>query len=139
VANFRLPIVEERTDRARPIGSGSLGTDGRRRRPYPADVAGRWQRLRRAVYAALVCVWAALPWIPIGGHPAVFLDVDRRRFFLFGHTFNAQDLWLAFFAITGLGFGLVFLTALLGRVFCGWACPQTVFIESLFRPIERLV
>lgn len=120
-------------------GSGSLGTDGARRTPYPADVSGRFSRARKVVYVALVALWAALPWIPVGGHPAVFLDVDRRQFFLFGTTANAQDLWLLFFLVSGFGFGLVYLTALLGRAWCGWACPQTVFTELLFRPIERLV
>jgi cytochrome c oxidase accessory protein FixG len=120
-------------------GEGSLGVDGRRRRPVPADVRGRFIRARRAVYAMLILLWAALPWIPIGGHPAVFLDVDRRQFFLFGMTFNAQDAWLLFFAMSGVGFGLVYVTALLGRVWCGWTCPQTVFLEAVFRPIERLV
>lgn len=120
-------------------GEGSLGKDGRRRRPYPADVRGRFLRARRVVYVALIALWAALPWIRIGGHPAVFLDVDRRQFFLFGATFNAQDLWLLLVAITAFGFLLVYLTALFGRVWCGWLCPQTVFIEMLFRPIERLV
>ena len=120
-------------------GEGSLGKDGRRRRPYPADVSGRFLRARRIVYALLIVIWAALPWIPVRGHPAVFLDVDGRRFFLFGLTFNAQDLWLLFFLVSGFSFALVILTAVLGRVWCGWACPQTVFIEVLFRPIERLV
>ncbi len=128
MANVRLPVI-----------TGSLGKDGTRRRPYPADVRGPWQRARRITYFALIALWIALPWIPIGGHPALFLDIERRQFFLFGLTFNAQDLWLLFFAATGVGFGLVYVTALLGRVWCGWACPQTVFIESMFRPIERLV
>ena len=75
----------------------------------------------------------------IGGHPAVFLDVDAREFFLFGATFNAQDTWLLFFLLTGVGFGLVYATALAGRVWCGWACPQTVFLEGVYRRIERLV
>lgn len=121
------------------IGEGSLGRDGHRKRPYPADVSGRFVRARRAVYVALIALWAALPWVTIAGHPAVFLDIDRRQFFLFGVTFNAQDVWLMFFALSGIGFGLVYATALLGRVWCGWACPQTVFLEAVFRPIERLL
>ncbi len=121
------------------VGQGSLGTDGHRRRPYPADVSGRFIRARRAVYALLIAVWAALPWIPVSGHPAVFLDIEKRQFFLFGMTFNAQDAWLLFFALSGIGFSLVYATALLGRVWCGWACPQTVFLEAVFRPIERLI
>ncbi|MCU0686144.1 MAG: cytochrome c oxidase accessory protein CcoG [Polyangiaceae bacterium] len=119
-------------------GSSSLGTDGRRRLVVPADVRGRFQWARRVAFAALVALWAALPVVHVGGAPAVFLDVDARRFYLFGLTFNAQDAWLVFFGLTGFGFGLVYATALAGRVWCGWACPQTVFLEGLFRPIERL-
>ena len=52
-------------------------------------------------------------------------------------TFNAQDTWLLFFLLTGVGFGLVYATALAGRVWCGWACPQTVFLEGVYRRIER--
>lgn len=117
----------------------SLASDGHRRFVYPADVKGRFTRLRRGVFALLIALWIALPLVPINGHPALFLDVVRRRFYLFGATFNAQDVWLMFFVLTGLGFGLAFLTSVLGRVWCGYACPQTVFLESLFRPIERLV
>ena len=131
--HLHLPVIQPSQ-----FGEGSLGTDGRRKRPYPADVTGRWLTARRIVYAALIALWAALPWIPVGGHPAVFLDVDKRQFFLFGLTFNAQDVWLLFFLVSGVGFGLVYATAVLGRVWCGWACPQTVFLEALFRPIERL-
>ncbi len=144
---LRLPVIQPSPPGGeggarRPIrssGEGSLGRDGRRKRPYPADVSGRWLRARRAVYAVLIALWAALPWIPIGGHPAVFLDVEKRQFFLFGLTFNAQDAWLLFFALSGVAFGLVYATAVLGRVWCGWACPQTVFLEGVFRPIERLI
>lgn len=121
------------------LGPGSLGRDGKRLRPYPADVRGRFVTARRIVYYALIALWAALPWIPMGGHPAVFLSIEKRQFFLFGATFNAQDLWLVFFLVSGFGFGLLYVTALLGRVWCGWACPQTVFIEALYRPIERLI
>lgn len=131
---LHLPVVQPEPA---SFHEGSLGKDGRRRRPYPADVTGRWVTRRRIVYALLILVWAALPWIPVGGHPAVFLDVAARRFFLFGFSANAQDTWLVFFAVTGLGFGLVYTTALLGRAWCGWACPQTVFAEALFRPVER--
>jgi cytochrome c oxidase accessory protein FixG len=132
--SLHLPVVQGE----HVPGEGSLGRDGTRRRPYPADLKGRFVRARRVVYALLIAFWAALPWIPIKGHPAVFLDVDKRQFFLFGLTFNAQDVWLLFFMLTGVGFGLVTMTAVLGRVWCGWACPQTVFLESFFRPIERL-
>ncbi len=137
----RLPVIQSSTPPApgHTPGEGSLGRDGTRKRPYPADVSGRFMRARKVVFWLLIALWAALPWIPINGHPAVFLDVDKRQFFLFGMTFNAQDVWLMFFMLSGVGFGLVYATALLGRVWCGWACPQTVFLEAVFRPIERLI
>jgi cytochrome c oxidase accessory protein FixG len=135
----RLPIVPSQSSEARPLGEGSLGRDGHRRKPYPADVRGRFLRARRAVYAALIVLWAALPWISIGGHPALFLDIESRLFFIFGKTFNAQDVWLMFFALSGIGFALVYATAVLGRVWCGWMCPHAVFLEAVFRPIERLI
>ena len=75
----------------------------------------------------------------IAGHPALFIDVAARRLFFFGMTFNSQDTWLLFFLLTGIGFALVYATALVGRVWCGWACPQTVFLEGIFRRIERFI
>lgn len=126
-----LPVVESR--------ASSLRNDGSRAFPYPADVAGRWNRARNAVFAVLIAIWAALPWIQVNGRPAMFLDVPARRFFLFGASFNAQDFWLVFFFTTALLFVLVVVTTMLGRAWCGWSCPQTVFLEGLYRPIERWI
>lgn len=117
--------------------SSSLGSDGSRNYVHPADVTGRFDRLRKVVFGLLIGIWAVLPWLDVGGHPALFIDIEHRRFFLFGHTFNAQDVWLSFFLISGVGFALIVVTALWGRVWCGYACPHTVFLEGVFRPIER--
>ncbi len=135
-----LPIVGS----ARPLplpskSTGSILGDGGRKRIVPADVSGRFDRARQVAFVVLIALWAALPWIRIAGAPAVFLDVEARRFYLFGASFNAQDTWLVFFLITGAGFGLVYVTALVGRAWCGWACPQTVFLEGVYRRIERMV
>ncbi|MDQ3037702.1 MAG: cytochrome c oxidase accessory protein CcoG [Myxococcota bacterium] len=123
-----LPIVEQRS---------SLRSDGRRVAIVPADVHGRFTLARRLLFGALLAIGIALPLIRIEGRPAVFFDVPERRFFVFGEAFNAQDGWLGFFVLSGLGFGLLVLTTVLGRAWCGWACPQTVLLEGLFRPIER--
>ncbi|HLP10180.1 MAG TPA: cytochrome c oxidase accessory protein CcoG [Opitutaceae bacterium] len=117
----------------------TINADGSRRFLHPADTRGRWTTARRVVAWVLVAIYVLLPWVPIGGFPAVFLDVAERRFHLFGWTIASQELWLLFFFITGLGFTLFFVTALLGRVWCGWACPQTVFLEYVFRAIERAI
>jgi cytochrome c oxidase accessory protein FixG len=115
----------------------SLRRDGTRQHVHPADVHGRFARLRVGVFAVLIALLCALPWLQVGGHPAVFIDIERSEFYLFGSTFNAQDFWLAFFPLSGAGFLLIVATALWGRVWCGYACPHTVFLEGVFRPIER--
>ena len=117
----------------------TIRADGSRPFLYPADTHGRFTRYRRISAFFLIALYLSLPWIKIGGYPAIFLDLAERRFHLFGFTLAAQDLWLTFFLITGVGFSLFFVTALLGRVWCGWACPQTVFLDQVFRPIERLI
>ncbi len=116
----------------------SIRKDGSHQALHPADVHGPWARRRRALFALLLLIYVGVPLIPIGGHPAVHLDVPGRRFFLFGATFNAQDAWIGIFLLAAFSFGLLFVTAWLGRAWCGFACPQTVLLEGLFRPIERL-
>lgn len=125
-----LPVIEARS---------SIRSDGSRATVHPADVRGRFNTGRTVVFAVLLAVYVVIPWLTVGGKPAVLLDVAQRRFFLFGSVFNAQDFWLAFFLLSGIGFGLVALTAVAGRMWCGWACPQTVFLEALFRPLQRLI
>ncbi len=117
----------------------TIAADGSHVYLHPADVRGRFTLARRISAIFLIGLYLALPWIQINGHPAVFLDIADRRFHLFGVTLAFQDLWLLFFLITGLGFTLYFITSLLGRVWCGWACPQTVFLDHVFRRIERWV
>ncbi len=117
----------------------AIRSDGSRPFLFPADPKGRFTRARMWSGFALIAFYLSLPWIQINGFPAVFLDVAERRFHLFGVTLAPQDLWLLFFVITGLGFSLFFVTALLGRVWCGWACPQTVFLDQVYRRIERWI
>jgi cytochrome c oxidase accessory protein FixG len=113
--------------------------DGSRLMLHPADVKGRWIRARRVVFGLLIAIYVSAPFIPVGGHPMIQLDVQHRRFYLFGGTFNAQDFWMVLLFALSLAFGLLLVTAWRGRVWCGWACPQTVFLEGVYRPIERLI
>ncbi len=117
----------------------TINSDGSRYFLHPADVRGKWNRLRRVVGIALIAIYILLPWIPINGNPAVFLDVENRMFHLFGLTLVPQDLWVMFFAVSGVGFALFFGTSLLGRIWCGWACPYTVFLDHIYRRIERWI
>ena len=115
----------------------TINRDGSHHFLHTADVKGKWTTARRAFGAVLIAVYVMLPWIPVNGSPALFFDVEHRRFHIFGLTLVPQDLWVIFFGITGLGFALFFVTALLGRLWCGWACPYTVFLDHVFRRIER--
>ena len=117
----------------------TIRADGSHVALHPADVSGRFTLWRRIAGCALVGIYVGLPWFKVGGYPAIFLDVASRRFHLFGWTLAAQDMWLLFFLLSGLGFSLFVLTALLGRVWCGWACPQTVFLDHVYRRIERWI
>jgi cytochrome c oxidase accessory protein FixG len=116
---------------------GSMRADGSRRKVHPADVRGKWIVRRRVVFAALMAFYVLAPLVPVGGHPSLLLDFAHRRFFLVGHTFNAQDFWMVVLLGLTFTFGLLLVTAWRGRVWCGWACPQTVFLEGVYRPIER--
>src|SRR5690606_24326371 len=74
----------------------------------------------------------------IGGKPAILLDVPGRQFHLFGTTFLPTDGVLLMLLMLSIFVGIFLITAFFGRVWCGWACPQTVYMEFVFRPIERL-
>ena len=128
---MNLPIAPERV-------LPTLNADGTRNRIRPRLYPGAVHRKRRWLAWALMGLFIALPVVHIGGKPAIFLDVVHREFTFFGHTFLATDGVLLMLLMLTI-FGVVFLTtALVGRAWCGWGCPQTVYMEFLFRPIERL-
>ena len=116
-----------------------MAEDGSRRWLYPRLSRGRFWRHRRAVAYALIAIYALLPHLRMpSGRPLVLLDLVHRQFTFLGRTFLPTDtVLLALFVVAAI-LSVFFVTALLGRVWCGWACPQTVYMEFLFRPIERM-
>ncbi len=116
----------------------TLEADGSRRWLKPKLSRGRLLAMRRAVAYLLIAAYAVLPYVEVGGKPFVLLDIPARRFIIFGFTFLPTDTLLLALAMVGLLLGFFLATALVGRIWCGWACPQTVYMEFLFRPIERL-
>lgn len=134
-----MPALSGKAKRPNLVSVTTINDDGSHHVLHPADVRGPFTRLRMWAGYGLILIYIALPWIPVNGAPALFLDVEHRRFHAFGLTLLAQDLWVMFFLLSGLGFSLFFITSLLGRLWCGWACPYTVFLEQVFRRIERLI
>ncbi len=117
----------------------TMTREGKRRWLYPTPSHGTFYRWRRIVAWALILLYFFLPIIPINGQPAVLLDFIHREFALFGIIFYPTDTVLLMLALILVLLTVVFGTALLGRVWCGWACPQTVYLEFVYRPIERLI
>lgn len=116
----------------------TLNKDGSRRWLRPRLSAGRFLKWRRIVAYALIVIYNILPWIKINGKPTILLDVPSREFTFFGTTFLPTDTLLLMLFIAGVFVTIFLLTALFGRVWCGWGCPQTVYMEFVYRPIERL-
>ena len=117
----------------------TMHSDGKRRWLYPVPSPGGLLRKRQVVGYTLIALFLGLPVVQIQGKPAMFLDLAHRQFTFFGKTFFATDtLLLMIFGIT-MALSAIMLTAILGRLWCGWACPQTVYLEFIFRPIERLI
>lgn len=115
----------------------TLEKDGSRRWLFPRLTKGPWWRARQIVGYALIVLFVALPNIRINGKPAILLDVSARHFTFFGYTFLPTDTMLLALFMLSVFLTIFLLTALFGRVWCGWACPQTVYMEYVFRPVER--
>ena len=88
---------------------------------------------------SLMLVFFLIPHLRMRGKPLILLNLPRRHFTLFGTTFLPTDTLLLMLLLASVIIGIFLLTALFGRVWCGWTCPQTVYMEFLFRPIERWV
>ena len=127
---------QESTFRDRP---STFGKDGNRVWLFPKLPKGKLYNIRRIIAWALLIFFYAAPFLKIGGEPLIFLNFLERKFVLFGNTFYPQDFHLLVLAVIALIVFIVLFTVIYGRIFCGWVCPQTVFLEFLYRPIEHLI
>jgi cytochrome c oxidase accessory protein FixG len=116
----------------------TLNNDGTRRKIRPRLYQGPRLTARKRTAWALMLLFAAAPLIHVGGKPLILLDVAQREFTFGGRTFLPTDSMLLMLLLLTLFVAVIWTTALVGRAWCGWACPQTVYMEFLFRPIERL-
>ncbi len=115
----------------------TLNADGTRRWINPKLSQGPLYRRRKVIGWLLIAVFVALPHIHVGGRQMFFLDVARGQFTLFGATFFRGDTLLFALTLVTIFLSIFLITAIIGRAWCGWACPQTVYLDFVFRPIDR--
>ena len=115
---------------------GTLNNEGKRAWVFPKKPDGKWYEYRRYVsYVLLVFLFAA-PFVKINGNQFLMFNVLERRFSIFGMPFWPQDFHIfVIMMVVGVVFIILFTVAF-GRLFCGWICPQTIFMEMVFRRIE---
>lgn len=116
----------------------TLEKDGSRRWLWPRLATGRYWNRRRWFGYALIAFFVTLPHLRYAGKPPLLLDIPARQLTVMGHTFLPTDTLLLALGMVSVFLTIMATTTLTGRVWCGWACPQTVYTEFLFRPIDRL-
>lgn len=126
---------EQPSFRDRPI---NIDDKGRRKWIYAKQPKGKWYN-RRTAFAWLVLAFLiAAPFITIGGHPFMLFDIVHRQFLIFGQLIITQDTYVLAIVMAVTVVSIVLFTVTFGRFWCGWACPQTIFLESVYRRIEYL-
>ena len=115
---------------------GTIDADGKRKFIFPKKPKGKFYDYRKYVSYVLLAVLVANPFVKINGNQFMLFNVMERRFNIFGFPFWPQDFHLFVISmIIGVVFVILF-TVVYGRIFCGWICPQTIFLEMVFRRIE---
>jgi cytochrome c oxidase accessory protein FixG len=117
----------------------TITNEGKRKWIYPKKPSGRFYDARISFSIFLILFLVVVPFIKVNGHPFLLFDFVNRNFILFSIPFGPHDFHLFALAIIAFAVFIILFTVIFGRVFCGWACPQTVFMEMVFRKIEYLI
>lgn len=112
---------------------------GKRKWVFPRKPRGKYTNYRNYVNYLMLVIFFIIPFLNINDNPILLINIIDRQFFILGNPFYPQDFFiLALGAVCSLIFIMLF-TVVFGRIFCGWICPQTVFMEMVFRKIEYLI
>lgn len=128
-------------------GTGDRGTDfrdriatvdkeGKRQWIFAVQPAGKFYNYRTALSFVYFLLFFSLPFISIEGRPLFLFNIPAAKFILFGKVFWPQDFFIFGMVMICFIFFIILFTAAFGRLFCGWMCPQTIFMEMLFRKLE---
>lgn len=114
----------------------TVDNKGKRVWIYPKKPSGKYTNARTVVALFLLAFLFGGPFIKIDGEPLLLLNVLERKFVILGQVFWPQDFHLFVLAMLSMLVFIVLFTVIYGRIFCGWICPQTIFMETVFRRIE---
>lgn len=117
----------------------SVQDDGKRNWVYPKKIKGIFYKYRSYLSWLLLAILFAGPFIQVDGRPYMLFNIFERKFIIFGAAFWPQDTHLLIFLLLIFFVFIILFTVVFGRVWCGWACPQTLFMEMVFRKIEYLI
>lgn len=127
--------MSERNDEFRD-SIGTITEQGTRNWIFAKKPFGKFYNARTIVSVFYLLLFFTLPWIKVGGEPLFMLNIIDRKFILFGMIFWPQDFFLFVLAMLTFIVFIVLFTVVFGRIFCGWVCPQTIFMEMVFRKVE---
>ena len=117
----------------------SMGDDGKRKWIFPRKPSGRFYNARTWFSYLLLLIMFSGPFVTINGRPFLLLNIIEGKFIILGMAFWPQDSFIFVLATLAFVVGILLFTVIFGRLFCGWACPQTIFMEMVFRKIEYLI
>lgn len=129
-------MTNETSFRDRPI---NVDSKGRRKWIYAKKPKGKWYRNRTVFSIIWLAFFILAPIVKFGGEHFMLLDIVNRKFIIFGAIFWAQDTFIMALLMLSFVFFILLFTVTFGRIWCGWACPQTIFLEMIFRKIEIFI
>jgi polyferredoxin len=109
---------------------------GKRNWIYAFKPKGKWTNYRKYLAFFYLITFFALPFIKVNDLPFMMINILEGKFILFSKIFWPQDFFIFAIAMITFIVFIVLFTVVFGRLFCGWVCPQTIFMEFIFRPIE---
>ncbi|MEL6698433.1 MAG: cytochrome c oxidase accessory protein CcoG [Bacteroidota bacterium] len=115
---------------------GTVNSDGKRNWLFPRKPQGRYYNWRKLASYIFLLLFFVTPFIKINGNPLFLINIEARKFVILSMPFWPQDFHLFVLAMISFFFFIILFTVIFGRLWCGWACPQTVFMEMVFRRIE---
>ncbi|MEM1322533.1 MAG: cytochrome c oxidase accessory protein CcoG [Bacteroidota bacterium] len=130
---MQVPIVDTEQYRDKVA---TIDAQGRRIWLHPKKPKGPYYEWRKYVSYGLLLFLFGMPFIKVGGYPLLLFNILERRFIIFGLHFTPQDFHLFVFGMLIFIIFIALFTVVFGRLFCGWVCPQTIFMEMVFRRIE---